>query len=472
MTMLSLIYDIVLRFLPTIALCSGVFAHIPSAHLGTHGAHGTHSARAQGARAQGVDAHAHTHDLEPVDALPGLARVAQQARALAGGALQLAAAPLPLDAVTLLPGGRGFRAQSNTNAWLHMFDVDRLLYNFRATANLSTNGATSYGGWEEPTSLLRGHVTGGHFLSGCALQVNSTGDAGLRATLATLVAELAKCQAANSAAYGEGYLGAYPPDQFDCLEGSGPPDCKTWSPYYTVHKILRGLFDACDLAGVEQGCDVGLGMISYFARRIRNVIARGTLTAWWPILANEFGGMNDVALLYYARTGDADALFVGSAFNYPQWLGPLALEADILSGNHANQHLPIVVGAATTYELTGDERWADATRGFLRVLRDGHTFATGGSSSQEHWGDAHKLGDEIMDNNIESCTTYNVLKLGRAAFSWSLDLDALEFNERNKFSGMHGTMHPTLPGRVIYMLPTRGRKYSRRSQPFRPPTHR
>jgi hypothetical protein len=77
-----------------------------------------------------------------------------------------------------------------------------------------------------------------------------------------------------------------------------------------------------------------------------------------------------------------------------------------------------------------------------------------------------------MDNNIESCTTYNVLKLGRAAFSWSLDLDALEFNERNKFSGMHGTMHPTLPGRVIYMLPTRGRKYSRRSQPFRPPTHR
>ena len=141
-------------------------------------------------------------------------------------------------------------------------------------------------------------------------------------------------------------------------------------------------------------------MLGYFARRIRSVIARGTLTAWWPILQTEFGGMNDVALRFYARTGSADALFVGSSFNFPQWLGPLALEADILSGNHANQHLPIVVGAGTTYEQTGDARWADVVAGFVGVLRNGHTFATGGSSSGEHWGDAHKLGDEISDNTL------------------------------------------------------------------------
>ena len=85
-----------------------------------------------------------------------------------------------------------------------------LVANFRATANLSTNGAQSYGGWESPTSLLRGHITGGHFLSAAAQMVNATGDAGLKATLAYMVGELAACQTANAALFGAGYLGAYP----------------------------------------------------------------------------------------------------------------------------------------------------------------------------------------------------------------------------------------------------------------------
>lgn len=129
-----------------------------------------------------------------------------------------------------------------------------------------------------------------------------------------------------------------PPRRCDVLiaqthAGTGPPNCKTWSPYYTVHKIVRGLYDACTLAGQAPACDVGLGMLSYFARRIRAVIARGTLTAWWPVLQNEFGGMNEVAALFAQLTGDEDARFVGAAFNSPMWLGPLALDADILSGN-------------------------------------------------------------------------------------------------------------------------------------------
>ena len=77
-------------------------------------------------------------------------------------------------------------------------------------AGLDTKGAQSYGGWESPTSLLRGHITGGHFLSAAAQMVNATGDAGLKATLAYMVGELAACQTANAALFGAGYLGAYP----------------------------------------------------------------------------------------------------------------------------------------------------------------------------------------------------------------------------------------------------------------------
>ena len=67
-----------------------------------------------------------------------------------------------------------------------------------------------------------------------------------------------------------------------------------------------------------------------------------------------------------------------------------------------------------------------------------------------------QIAHSPQDNNIESCTTYNALKLGRALFTWSLDLVSLAWFERAKHSGMHGTAHPSLPGRVIYMLPTRG----------------
>jgi DUF1680 family protein len=112
--------------------------------------------------------------------------------------------------VALLGGGRGAQMQNVTLAWLQLFDADRLLFSFRATAGLDTKGAQSYGGWESPTSLLRGHITGGHFLSAAAQMVNATGDAGLKATLAYMVGELAACQTANAALFGAGYLGAYP----------------------------------------------------------------------------------------------------------------------------------------------------------------------------------------------------------------------------------------------------------------------
>ena len=79
--------------------------------------------------------------------------------------------------------------------------------------------------------------------------------------------------------------------------------------------------------------------------------------------------------------------------------------------------------------------------------------ATSGASTGEWWGDAHRLGDGLDVNAVESCTSYNTLKISRALFSWSLDAGFLDSYERLKFSGMFGTMHPTAPGRILYMLP-------------------
>ena len=365
----------------------------------------------------------------------------------------LAAVPVPLSSVALLPGGRAFASQNLSSVWIHSLDPERLLFSFRETANLSTAGAQPYGGWESPDCLLRGHIAGGHFLSGAALLSNATGDAALRARVGYMVAELQKCQAANTAKGWAGYLSAFPPDHFDRLERNQQP---IWAPYYTMHKILQGLYDAHALLGDPNAAPVALGMLAYFAKRVRALISQETIAEWYAVLNIEHGGMNEVAFKWAAATGSADAAYLAQMFDEPCWLGPLSLGADILTDEHANTHLPIVLGAATQFERTGDLRLSLAATGFYSALQGAHTFSTGGSSSGEWWGRPHRLGDELDVNGVESCSTYNVMKLSRQLFGWGADPALMGHFERALFSGMYGTQHPSRVGAVIYLLPLRG----------------
>jgi DUF1680 family protein len=368
----------------------------------------------------------------------------------------LAADRFPLSAITLLEGGKGWTFQNNTLTWLYMFDADRLLFNFRVTSNLSTLSSSSYGGWEDSGSLLRGHITGGHFLSAAAQIINSTGDSTLRSTISYMMGEFLKCQNANAILYAPGYLSAFPPTQFDCLENGVSKNCPIWSPYYTMAKIIRGLYDVYIMVGDDRAQKIAEGMLSYFASRIRTFISSRTVASWWPLLNAEFGGLNDAAFLWYDKTKSQDSLYIASIFDKACLLGPMALNQDYISGIHANTHIPIVVGAAQGFESTGYLPYAQAAEGYLNVIRNGHTFATGGSSTGEWWGNPHRLGDDLDINGVESCTTYNTLKVSRSLFTWTLDTNYMDFYERSKFSGMFGTMHPTAIGAIIYLLPMRG----------------
>src|SRR5688500_3702966 len=55
--------------------------------------------------------------------------------------------------------------ENRTLNYLKTVNVDRLLYNFRATHKLSTQGAQANGGWDAPNFPFRSHVQG-HFLTG------------------------------------------------------------------------------------------------------------------------------------------------------------------------------------------------------------------------------------------------------------------------------------------------------------------
>src|SRR5581483_4477259 len=121
---------------------------------------------------------------------------------------------------------------------------DRLLHNFRVNAGLPST-AEPLGGWEKPDCELRGHFVG-HFLSACALMYASTGDEALKKKADYMVAELAKCQdAMPGRGYHPGFLSAYPESFFDRLDAGQ----KVWAPYYTLHKIMAGLYDNYEHCG-------------------------------------------------------------------------------------------------------------------------------------------------------------------------------------------------------------------------------
>ena len=121
-------------------------------------------------------------------ATPGAAPAAapRKPRALTG------VQPFPLTAVTLLPGA--FKDnQSRNTAYLRFVDIDRLLHTFRLNVGIASS-AKPCGGWESPTTELRGHSTG-HLLSGLALTYANPGEAALLDKSRKLVSALAACQA-------------------------------------------------------------------------------------------------------------------------------------------------------------------------------------------------------------------------------------------------------------------------------------
>lgn len=211
------------------------------------------------------------------------------------------AEPFPLNATRLLDGSVYQQAQRFNADYLHLLDLDRLLYQFRHQAGLPTADASGkevrpYGGWESPVyqwGLINGHFTG-HLLSALAFDAAGTGSALTAAKGDTLVAGIAKCQDAVAKATPAlaGWVSAYGIDHMDRLDAHN--STHVWAPYYTMHKIMAGLLDQYEQRGNNQAMDVLQKLAGYLHKRIKALkAAKGE--AWWAFcLKMEFGGMNEV----------------------------------------------------------------------------------------------------------------------------------------------------------------------------------
>jgi DUF1680 family protein len=337
--------------------------------------------------------------------------------------------PFPLRSVRLTSGI--FQEQEAINArYLDSLAVDRLLHSFRITAGIPSN-ATPYKGWEDPTCELRGHFSGGHFLSAAALASASSGNIDLKSRGDQLVSALGACQKK----IGSGYVSAFPTELFEHLAQGKP----VWAPFYTYHKIMAGLLDMYLHTGNTDALRIAEGMGQW----AQDFMSGFSNDQRQRMLRTEYGGMNEVLANLAAATQKERYLDAAHLFEQPSFLDPLAERRDELQGLHANTNVPKIIGAARMYELTGDRRYRDIAEYFLGEVLAARSYAIGNTSLDEHWTTpADQLKGTLAWTNAECCVAYNLMKLQRHVFSWTADAQWMDAYERALFNCRLGTQNP------------------------------
>ncbi|QGU28924.1 glycosyl hydrolase [Microbacterium oryzae] len=358
------------------------------------------------------------------------------------------------------------------------YPVDRLLAVFRANAGIDTRRAEPPGAWEgfghpseqawgeddypgkdraQTANLLRGHYAG-HFLSMLALAAASERDETLRAKVEEMVDGLGEVQEALAATgrfSHPGFLAAYGEWQFARLEHFAPYG-EIWAPYYTCHKIMAGLLDAYELVGSERALEIVVAMGRWVAQRLGRLDHDRIQRMWSLYIAGEYGGMNETLARLSRVAGIPEFLDTARLFDMDRLIDAGVDGVDVLTGMHANQHLPQLIGYVHEYEITGERRYLDAVIGLWEQIVPGRVFAHGGTGESELWGPPQTVAGHIGRRNAETCATYNLLKIARLLFLHTEDPRYMAYYERaslNHVLASRRAARSTTSPEVAYMFP-------------------
>ncbi|WDZ82750.1 beta-L-arabinofuranosidase domain-containing protein [Micromonospora cathayae] len=292
-----------------------------------------------------------------------------------------------------------------------------------------------------------------------------------------------------------GYLGAIPEDAVLRL---GPPrwavygsnaDTNTWAPWYTQHKIMRGLLDAYYHTDNPTALDVVVKMANWAHLALTvgdknhpdyaGPITRDDLNYMWDLyIAGETGGANEVFPEIYALTGDRRHLDTAKCFdNRESLFGACVENRDILvvtpQNNpgrrrpdrlHANSHVPQFVGYLRIYEHSGEDDYLAAARNFFGMVVPHRMYANGGTGGNypgsnnniELFQNRGNIANSIAQGGAETCTTYNLMKLARNLFLHEHDPAYLDYYERallNQILGSRADTTDVSNPQVTYFQP-------------------
>ncbi|MFE3738144.1 beta-L-arabinofuranosidase domain-containing protein [Streptomyces sp. NPDC059134] len=253
-----------------------------------------------------------------------------------------------------------------------------------------------------------------------------------------------------------GFLAAYPETQFITLESMTSSDYSVvWAPYYTAHKILRGLLDARLHTGDARALDLASGLCDWMHSRLSRLPA-STLQRMWSLFSSgEFGGLVEAVCDLHALTGKPEHLALAKLFDLDSLIDACAANRDVLDGLHANQHIPVFTGLLRLHDATGEARYLAAARNFWDMVVPARMYGIGGTSTGEFWRARGSVAGTISATTAESCCAYNMLKLSRMLFFHDQDPKYMDYYERALYNQVLGSKQDTADAekpRVTYFI--------------------
>ncbi|MFE4544250.1 beta-L-arabinofuranosidase domain-containing protein [Arthrobacter sp. NPDC056727] len=237
-----------------------------------------------------------------------------------------------------------------------------------------------------------------------------------------------------------GYLAAYPETQFVELESRTSPDYfRVWAPYYTAHKILKGLLDAYTATSEPKALDLASGLCDWMHFRLSKLTPAVRQRMWGIFSSGEYGGIVEAILETHGHTGKPEHLELAKYFDLDSLIDACAQNKDVLAGLHANQHIPIFTGLVLMYNTTGEERYLTAARNFWSMVVPTRMFSIGGTSQGEFWKERDRIAATLNATDAESCCAYNMLKLSRELFFKDRNPAYMDYYERALFNQVLGS---------------------------------
>ncbi len=360
----------------------------------------------------------------------------------------------PYGSVRLKAGSAFAKAQERMITFLKNTDADQMLYNFRQAAGLDTEGALPMTGWDAPECNLKGHTTG-HFLSGIALAYSVSGDPTLKEKADYMIRVLGQCQKAlEQKGWHKGFLSAYGEEQFDLLEiYTRYPEI--WAPYYTLDKIMCGLYDCYDMCGNEQALEILCGIGDWIYNRLSRLPKEQRDKMWSMYIAGEYGGIIWILVKLYRATGVERYCEAARYFWNEKLFYPMAEGVDTLKDMHSNQHIPQIIGALEMYRAKGEERNYRIVENFWNFVTKSHSYVIGGNGENEMFHQTGHLVDYLSDKTAESCSSYNMLRLTSGLFQLNPNAGWMDYYETVLLNHTMATMSHDGDGGTTYFIPLR-----------------
>jgi DUF1680 family protein len=228
-----------------------------------------------------------------------------------------------------------------------------------------------------------------------------------------------------------GFLAAYPETQFIELETRTSPDyTRVWAPYYTAHKILKGLLDAYTATKEPKALDLAVGLCDWMHSRLSKLTPAVRQRMWGIFSSGEFGGIVEAILETHGHSGKPEHLELAKYFDLDSLIDACAANKDVLTGLHANQHIPIFTGLMLMYNKTAEERYLKSARNFWGMVAGPRTYSIGGTSQTEFWKAPGQIASTLHDTDAETCCAYNMLKLSRELFFKEQNPAYMDYYER------------------------------------------